>query len=213
MEDNIANFNESDTIKLNKESKEKSRNILSEVYGDSVIDVDFKYIDSEEYKKKFIGLTGSEIVDEKICDYCRTILRDRTGTHFETLLLVDMDNGDVILTINSTKPSEISYSKENAAIIEQTLKEKKRILSIHNHPTGSPPSADDSVSAKIKGYVEGITCGHNASVYVFFPSEVEYSMDDCDEIHRIIVEKTEFEQDGKKIISIWKKTLRKNDTQ
>ena len=61
---------------------------------------------------------------------------------------------------------------------------------------------------KIKGYVEGITCGHNASVYVFFPSEVEYSMDDCDEIHRIIVEKTEFEQDGKKIISIWKKTLR-----
>ena len=33
-------------------------------------------------------------------------------------------------------------------------------------------------------------------------------MDDCDEIHRIIVEKTEFEQDGKKIISIWKKTLR-----
>lgn len=203
----LAISGNSDKIKLKMNTDEKARNIKSEVYGEEVIDIDEKFINSEEYRAKFVGLTGKEDVDEKVYEYCKEILKERTGTELETLILVDLDDGSPILTIKGTKPFEITYSEEQEKIIKQAKDEKRRILSIHNHPTGSPPSADDSVSAKIKGYEKGITCGHNASLYVFNPSEVDYSMEECDEIHSIIEEDTQFEQDGKKILTIWKKTL------
>ena len=81
------------------------------------------------------------------------------------------------------------------------------LFAIHNHPTGWPPTADDCVSANTRGYIEGITIGHNGTVNSYYPSEVVFTEDECDEIHATIAEKTEYESNINIILETWKSVL------
>ncbi len=185
---------------------EKQRSIY-ETVNELVFDVDLKYIESEEYYTKFRGISGKEEVDSILCDHSRRILKERNGTCYETLVLLDLDTGEEILTIHSPKEYEIVYSEDDERIIRDAVDNKTRIIALHNHPTGSLASINDAVSALKRGYTKGITCGHNGSVSIYYPSEYEYSLADIDAIYDIIQNEILLEKSKKKIDSLWKKIL------
>ena len=185
---------------------EQMRNPLphEERYGPDATDVDLNYIRSNEYRMKFHGITGNYIVDDKIAEQSRSILEARTGTKKETLVLLDAQTGNVIASIyNSPIDNAISYNPDTEAAIQKALSVGKQIISIHNHPEGYPPTADDCVSARNHQYKLGVVCGHNGAVYTYRPSENPYSQSDCDQIHSAISLQCEYEPDSQRRLSLW----------
>ena len=104
-------------------------------YGDNAILVDIKYIESDEYRSKFIGITGNSDVDRLLADKAQMILKDRSGTLKETLVLLNKDNGAEILTISAGEENQrINYSAKDEKIIQESREAGIEILAIHNHP-------------------------------------------------------------------------------
>ena len=200
-------------MKANKTTERaKSGKMHNEKYGDSAVFINKKYIGSDEYIGKYIGITGDEKVDNIIAQKAQTILYDRTGTFNETLVLFDKATGDEILTIAVDDDKQrIKYTASDNEIIKAAKEEGKEIIALHNHPTGWPPTADDCVTAHDKGYGLGITCGHNGSVNIYYPSRVSFTDDECRQIHNIIAEQSEYEKDINKVLRIWEDTLAEFD--
>ena len=177
-------------------------------YGDNALLVDNKYIESDEYRNKFIGITGKPDIDEKLLDKAKEILKDRSGTLKETLVLLDKSTGDELLTILSNEETQrIKYKPEHEEKIQEIREAGIEIIAIHNHPTGWPPTADDCSTAFFRGYSFGITCGHNGTVYVYYPAGSYVSEEECSQIHDIIAEKCLLEKDIAIILDTWKKIL------
>lgn len=180
----------------------------NEKYGDSAILVNNAYIGSSIYRRKFIGITGNTVVDGIIAKKSIEILQDRSGTFYETLVLLDISNGNEILRITeNTEIKAILYSSVEEDIIEKAHAAGISLFAIHNHPTGWPPTADDCVSANVRGYIKGVTVGHNGTVNIYYPSEIIFTEEECDEIHCIIAEKAAYESNINVILNTWKSVL------
>lgn len=204
----FSNSNENGIINSYQATERaKSRKMHADKYGDNAILVNEKYISTDEYYNKFIGITGNKDVDASICEISRGILKDRTGTKKETLVVLDKSNGNPILTIKGTEDGGISYSIEHEKVIADAKKDGVSLIAIHNHPTGYPPTADDCVSALLRGYDTGITCGHNGTVHTYYPSKDYYTVEECNEIHSIIIEECEYKTNIEHVLKIWKDTL------
>ena len=76
-------------------------------------------------------------------------------------------------------------------------------ISIHNHPEGYPPTADDCVSALNRGYQLGVVCGHNGAIYTYEPSEKPYTQTVCNQIHDAIALQCQYEPDLNRRVSLW----------
>ena len=186
----------------------RKHSIHNEKYGDKAILINSTYIASEEYRNKFLGITGNEDVDSIIAKKAIEILKARSGTFCETLILIDIETGDLIIEIfENDETKRIIYSSDDEVAIKDAIDKGRSLIAIHNHPNGWPPTADDCVSANQRGYTEGITVGHNGSVYIYYPSEIEFTEEECDEIHAIISEKTLFESNINVILETWKAVL------
>lgn len=194
-----------------KDASEKSREYSREVSGGFSNSVDLDYINSNEYRMKFHGITGNHVVDDKIAEISKDILKDRNGTNQETLVLIDKSTGAELLRIADTKSaSGIDYKDSDKHKIEKARKEGKEILAIHNHPNGLPPTADDCVSAFDKGYSLGVACGHNGTIRTYEPAKVRLSNQDCEDIHNAISLQCEYERDIDKRLELWKDILAEN---
>ena len=188
---------------------EQTRNPMPhlEFYGPSAVDVDLDYIRSNEYRMKFHGITGNHVVDDKIAEQCKQILESRTGTRRETLVLLDSQTGNLIATISdTTKDNAISYTHEAETAIRKALSVGKRIISIHNHPEGYPPTADDCGSARYRGYSLGIVCGHNGAIYTYEPSIENLTESYCNSIHDKIFDSCRFYY-GTEQVDVWIQTM------
>lgn len=75
--------------------------------------VNWELVNSPEYKKKFNSITNSEQVNNTLYKKAIDILKDKSGTEYETLHLIDLDTGKVVATSAHTKvPQTVSPNKE-----------------------------------------------------------------------------------------------------
>lgn len=149
--------------------------------------VDEKRIQSQSYRMKYHGITGDARVDDRICESARSLLTMKSGTAEEGLILFDRDTGKTIYSklINSIDLG-VQYNKDIYEAIAIARRDGSRIIALHNHPGGVPPSADDAVSALVHGYDFGVVAGHNGEVYTYQPSRHPYSVAECERIQNNI---------------------------
>ncbi len=161
VRDNVQKMNDEDT----NGEKEKQYGIR---YGNAALDVDFDEINSNEYMKKFSSITDNESVNDCIYRTSQNILVHCTGTEHEDLYLINASKGTVFASVtNSDVDRGIIYTDEFKDKLKESKKNGIPIIGIHNHPQGTPPSADDFRKAHDNGYAFGVVVGHNGQVYVF----------------------------------------------
>lgn len=161
--------------------------------------VDMKQIGSQSYRMQFRGITDNDKVDDRICEHARTILEHRSGTRKEDLVLLDAETGKQIhLHDRSDKDGGVKYDDLINDAIQEAHEKGQKIIAIHNHPNGLPPTADDGASAFNHEYDFGVVAGHDGSVYTYTPSRVALTEKECDAIHRDIALqiKTGADRDG-----------------
>lgn len=163
--------------------------------------VNWEIVNSPEYKKKFSSITNSEQVNNTLYKKAIDILKDKSGTEYETLHLIDLDTGKVVATSAHTKvPQTVSPNKE---VLKAVRKAKPRTLvGIHNHPNSLPPSGSDFSTAKNREYYVGVVACHNGDVWVYKARKpvTSYIFD---------MQVANYKNDGYTDLEAYEKTMRK----
>lgn len=96
------------------------------------------------------------------------MLQHRNGTPYEDYYLLDAETGRVVALSNKARKRKgVVYNEQ----VRKAFKDspEKSLVSIHNHPSGYPPSLSDLASlqqrSKNNTVRYGLTVGHDGSVY------------------------------------------------
>ena len=149
--------------------------------------VPIKALDAPGYVELFDGITDNPTVNNSIYNAAVEILTHRNGTYKEDLYIIDGDTGETILAITgSTGRNSVSYDQHSLNVIKNARNNNRKMIAIHNHPTGTPPTMDDGASAYSRGYDLGVVVGHNLDVYTYTATNGFYDADACKEVHDLI---------------------------
>lgn len=170
-------------------------------------EVPLRALDAEGFTGKFRGITGKDAVDSAIYDNAVEILKHRTGTNNEDLVLLDRNTGETIHKLTSSKDAfGVRYDDDTITAIQNAQLEGRKIVAIHNHPNGLPPSLDDGSSALIHGYDFGVVVGHNLEVWTYGKTDRIYSAIECTKLHNALAENYQFMVDFDE--NLWYDVLR-----
>lgn len=145
---------------LNEDSPRKSKK--------GEFDVSWNIILSSEYRNRLFFISRNEKVIDAILLRCKWMLYHRDGKNSEEIYAINLENGEEIARITDQnhdfgiKRTELFENKINKAD-QKGIK----VLLLHNHPRGMPPSITDINLLCNNKNVIGITVGHNGSIYFY----------------------------------------------
>ena len=129
---------------------------------------DLDYVQSDEFVDKLKKHPKTSHLSESIARVSRQMLQHRNGTPFEDYYLIDAETGRIVALSNKARKTKgVVYNNQ----VRKAFKEKSEqsLVSIHNHPSGYPPSLSDFASlqqrSKNNTVKYGLTIGHDGSVY------------------------------------------------
>lgn len=129
---------------------------------------DLDYVRSDEFVDKLKKHPKTSHISEPIARVSRQMLQHRNGTPFEDYYLLNADTGRVVALSNKARKRKgVVYNDQ----VRNAFKEnpEQSLVSIHNHPSGYPPSLSDLASlqqrSKNNTVKYGLTIGHDGSVY------------------------------------------------
>ncbi len=145
---------------INQEHEEK---LSSGTYGSNL-----KYVRSKDFENKISSNPKLSKISSEVTKVGRKMLQHRNGTQFEDYYLLDLQTGKIVAISNkATKKKGVVYNNQ----ITDAFKSgnEGQYVSIHNHPSGYPPSLSDiatlSLKSKNSSVGLGLTVGHDGSVY------------------------------------------------
>lgn len=150
-------------------TKRSSKKGVSKGYEDKYnYGVNWKVVKSKEYGARFSKISDDEKVKGLIAEKSRNALKNRDGKNTEELYAISLSSCKKISDItNQHIPFGIKRTKKFNQDVSRAEKKGEKVLLIHNHPRGLPPSLSDlNVLLKNKN-VAGITVGHNGSIYYY----------------------------------------------
>ena len=126
------------------------------------------YVRSDEFLNKLEKHPKTSHLSDSIARVSRQMLQHRNGTPYEDYYLLDAETGRVVALSNKArKRKDVVYNEQ----VRKAFKEnsEQSLVSIHNHPSGYPPSLSDFASlqqrSKNNTVKYGLTIGHDGSVY------------------------------------------------
>ena len=185
---------------MRKKPKESEKDINS---SDVNPKVTWEKYDEESLRERVLKFETDEKIVGQIVKRSRQILKHRDNTRFEDLSYIDSTTG------YSRTSSHYDYfdgvysrCKPNKWMKKMLKKAPKRsIISIHNHPASTTPSADDVFAAK--KYKYGLVFGHDGKIFKYTTDENaslnEYNFPFV-QSHLDLLQKTLYTEDAKKEI-------------
>lgn len=126
------------------------------------------YVRSDEFLNKLKKHPKTSHLSDSIARVSRQMLQHRNGTPYEDYYLLDAESGRVVALSNKARKRKgVVYNEQ----VRKAFKEspEQSLVSIHNHPSGYPPSLSDLASlqqrSKNNTVKYGLTIGHDGSVY------------------------------------------------
>lgn len=136
--------------------------------NDNLYGVNWKIVKSKEYTNRFSELSDNLKANMLAAKRSRNILVNRDGKNTEELYAISLTNGkDVSSITNQHVAFGVNRTdKFNDDILRAECRNEK-ILLIHNHPRGLPPSIADINELLNHKTAVGITVGHNGTIYYY----------------------------------------------
>ncbi len=152
-----------DSGKINTEKEFSPRKNNTGSYS-----VKWDKVQTPEYENKFSQLSDNEKVITSVKTRANWCLNNRDGENTEEIYAISLKNGREIGRI--TDQAE-EYGVVRTKVFDTALTKAdeagEKVILIHNHPRGLPPSISDiNVLVKNKN-VSGITVGHDGSLYYY----------------------------------------------
>lgn len=143
--------------------KPRERELSGGEYG-----ADLNYIRSNEFLDKLKRNPITSHLSDSIARVSRQMLQHRNGTPYEDYYLLDAKTGRVVALSNKARKRKgVVYNEQVRKAFKESTEQS--LVSIHNHPSGYPPSLSDLASlqqrSKNNTVKYGLTIGHDGSVY------------------------------------------------
>ncbi len=147
--------------------------------------VDWSIIQSSEYSKKFDKLSVSEKANDAVKTRAKWALNNRDGLKTEEIYAVDMRDGSEISRItNQQYVQGVKRTEQFDRRLKIAESSGAEIMMIHNHPAGSPPSISDLNALLLTPKAQGITVGHDGSIYRYTAPKKKIPQVDFDIAYR-----------------------------
>ena len=147
--------------------------------------VDWSVIQSSEYSKKFDKLSVSEKANDAVKTRAKWALNNRDGLKTEEIYAIDMRDGSEISRItNQQYVQGVKRTEQFDRSLKIAESSGAEIMMIHNHPAGSPPSISDLNALLLTPKAQGITVGHDGSVYRYTAPKKKIPQVDFDVAYR-----------------------------
>lgn len=179
---NYKNYNDWYENKLT----EREHQLSSSQYG-----ANLDYVRSSAFQQKISEEPRLKHIAESVTAVSRKILQHRNGTPFEDYYLLDYQSGKTIALSNQARiKKETVYNNQ----VKQAFRdgEFEQYISIHNHPSGYPPSLSDiaslSLASKNNTVSLGLTIGHDGSVYWYTKANKKFPAK-SNSIYTLLIEK------------------------
>ena len=130
--------------------------------------VNWKIVKSKDYTERFNGLSDNQKANELAAQRARNALVNRNGKKTEEIYAISLTTGkDVSKIIDQHKEFGVDKTDKFMADILRAEDNYEKVLLIHNHPSGTPPSYADINELLNHKSAVGITVGHNGSIYYY----------------------------------------------
>lgn len=138
--------------------------------------VNWGEVKSLDYSKRLSVLSNNDKANTLIAKRARNALTNRDAKNTEELYAVSLTSGkDVSKIVDQNYPFKVKRTEKFNSDIDRATKNGHKVLLIHNHPNSTPPSNTDINALFGYSNVEGITVGHNGSIYYYTCPEVPIS--------------------------------------
>lgn len=134
------------------------------------------YVRSQAFVDKLKHNPRTAAISDSVATVARHMLQHRNGTPFEDYYLLDSKTGRTIAVSNQARKTKgVVYNGQ----VKQAFKDgrQKQYVSIHNHPSGFPPSLSDIATLSLKSKEDvvglGLTIGHDGSAYWYTKPEIK----------------------------------------
>ena len=126
------------------------------------------YVRSDEFLNRLEKHPKTSHLSDSIARVSRQMLQHRNGTPYEDYYLLDAESGRVVALSNKARKRKgVVYNEQVRKAFKESAEQS--LVSIHNHPSGYPPSLSDFASlqqrSKNNTVKYGLTIGHDGSVY------------------------------------------------
>ena len=130
--------------------------------------VNWKVVKSKEYSAKFSQISDNEKATSLIAKRSREALRNRDGKKTEELYAISLTTGKDVSSITDQHiPFGITRTPKFDNDVKRAEDKGEKVLLIHNHPRGLPPSVSDLNELLNHKDTSGITVGNNGSIYYY----------------------------------------------
>lgn len=144
----------------------KEDGIAYKQHHDESAYVNLDYINSEDYKLKFINLTENNILNKQLYKCAVTILTHQSRSQMEDMYLIDYTTGEIkAKQVLSEVPHKVTYNDAMKNAIFES--EDYSLVTIHNHPSNNPPTGGDFDGAFNNKYKFGLVICHNGEIYYY----------------------------------------------
>lgn len=148
--------------------KKLTMELSSHINQENNLFVNWAEIQSAKYRKRLEKLSNNPKVVNAIETRTKWALRNRDGLKTEELYAISLSTGEEIARVTG---QQIDYGVERTKKFTKEINTadrlKEKILLIHNHPRGLPPSLGDINALFQNENISGITVGHNGSIYYY----------------------------------------------
>ena len=130
--------------------------------------VNWKIVKSKEYTERFSAISDNKKANELAAKRSRNALANRDGKDTEELYAISLTTGK---DVSSIVDQNYQYGVKRTVKLTNDVKRAEdfgeKVLFIHNHPGGTPPSVEDLNALLENIDAVGITVGHNGSIYYY----------------------------------------------
>jgi hypothetical protein len=129
--------------------------------------VQWNIVKSKVWGAKFNLLTDDIVVNALVRSEAFRVLWHRNNTDFEDMSIVSRTSRTVIgRSTNALQAGQVRYTEDLKQGIASAQGRGEKLIALHNHPNGRPPSFEDVVSMFGRNYSKSIVVGHDGSLYV-----------------------------------------------
>ena len=166
MDEEIKKQVEAYNKQLEEQIKDFEEQSLRTKDGD--YSVNWRIVKTKEYTERFNAISDNKKANELAAQRSRNALVNRDGKNTEELYAISLTTGkDISKITNQNHPFGVSRTEKFNNDIIRAEEKGEKVLFIHNHPRGLPPSEADVNELLNHKNAIGITVGHNGSIYIY----------------------------------------------
>lgn len=147
------------------------------------------YVRSKEFNEKLKRDDRIGHIADKVAKVSRQMLQHRNGTPYEDYYLLDLQTGKTVALSNKARKTKGVVYNDQVKNAFKTGNEGQYV-SIHNHPSGYPPSLSDIASLSVKSKNNtvglGLTIGHDGSVYWYTKNNIKFDKRSYNDYSKLI---------------------------